>query len=280
MTGPYGVGGLNPVPVNAPQGVAPASGVQPGQSTAVVVANKVIVFGPNDGVFVYSGTPAFGNPPIFWAGSGPNDPYGNPLPSTSGVNGTGTFEATDGVQQTVIGASSLTNSGSLRTVALSDGQLVFGGLVAAFVTSPAKFTVGAIAPNPAACQWQLPFLQPLTPVQPLTATTAETWHNMTLLAGFAAGGQTPRYTLKPDNTVMLAGSVTLTANQAAATAFWAAPTGYVATVSSFYATTNSLSGYALGGASVKVEAGGAGRINVAGTAGNSFTLDGIRYPLD
>lgn len=279
MTTP-GLGGLNPKPVNAPQGAVPASGVQPGQSTAVVVANKVIVFGPGDGVFVYSGTPAFGNPPIFWAAGGPADPYGNPLPSTTGVNGTGTFEATDGVQQTVIGASSLTNSGSLRTVALSDGELVFGGLVAAFVTSPTKFTVGAIAPNPAACQWQLPFLQPLVPVQPVTATTPETWHNMTLLAGFAAGGQTPRYTLKPDNTVMFAGSVSLTANQAAGAAFWAAPTGYVASVSSFYATGNSLSGFTLGANSVKVESGGAGRVNVAGTAGNSFTLDGIRYPLD
>jgi hypothetical protein len=68
-------------------------GVQPGTSSAVVIANKVIVFGTGDGVFVYTGKPALGNPPIAWMGSGLADPYGNTLPSTTGVAGGGTFSA-------------------------------------------------------------------------------------------------------------------------------------------------------------------------------------------
>jgi hypothetical protein len=46
---------------------------------AIVVAEKVIVFGTGDGVFVYNGTPGLGNGPVFVAAS-PNttvDPYGN-----------------------------------------------------------------------------------------------------------------------------------------------------------------------------------------------------------
>lgn len=86
---------MPPVPLNAPQGVSPVGGVQPGQSNAIVVADKVIVFGPGAGMFVYSGTPALGNPPIFWATSATVDPYGNPIPesSTAGIAGSGIFAA-------------------------------------------------------------------------------------------------------------------------------------------------------------------------------------------
>lgn len=250
-----------------------------------IIANTVVVTGTGGGVFIYSGTPGPGNPPVAWTSNGGlKDPYGNALPAVSGVAGTGTFEATDGVQQTVIGASSLTNSGSLRTVAMSDGQLIFGSLVTAFVDNPlhpTRFTVGAIAPNPAACNWELPYLQPLAAVQPNTTTTPETWHSMVPLAGFTAGGEPPRYKLMPDNTVMLGGDINLTAAQAANTAFFGMPSGYVPTQSSVYVNRTTLSGYAAGASVVKCEAGGALRMVPAGNAaGQFFTLDGIRYPLD
>lgn len=92
-----GTGGTPPPPLNAPAAAAGAAtgGIQPGQSSAIVTANKVIVFGPGDGVFVYAGIPALGNPPIAWMAAGLTDPYGNTLPSTTGVAGTGTFEAGD-----------------------------------------------------------------------------------------------------------------------------------------------------------------------------------------
>ena len=58
----------------------------------------VLVYGPSGavtGVFVYAAgtTPGPGNAPIFWATSSATDPYGNAIPSTAGVSGTGTFEA-------------------------------------------------------------------------------------------------------------------------------------------------------------------------------------------
>lgn len=43
--------------------------------------------------FLYHGTPGFGNSPVFWASNANTDPYGNSLPSTAGVSGTGSFSA-------------------------------------------------------------------------------------------------------------------------------------------------------------------------------------------
>lgn len=80
-------------PMNAPRGQTTPVGVQPGVSNGVVIARQVIVFGPKDGVFVYNGTPALGNPPISWMAAGTTDPYGNVLPATTGVAGGGFFQA-------------------------------------------------------------------------------------------------------------------------------------------------------------------------------------------
>lgn len=64
-----------------------------GSSWTNQVQNLVVVAGANAGLFVYSGNPALGNPPIFWASSATTDPFGNTLPAISGVAGTGVFEA-------------------------------------------------------------------------------------------------------------------------------------------------------------------------------------------
>jgi hypothetical protein len=88
-------------PLNAPQAGQVSYGIPP-NSSGVIVARQVIVFGPAgnaSGVFVYApGTsPGLGNPPITWESSGLIDPFGNVLPSTTGVAGTGTFQAGDTV---------------------------------------------------------------------------------------------------------------------------------------------------------------------------------------
>jgi len=83
--------GLVP-PLNAPPAGAVTYGIQPG-SPQIIKAQYVIVSGPGGGVFVYTGTPANGNPPIAWMGAGTTDPYGNPLPSTTGIASSGTFSA-------------------------------------------------------------------------------------------------------------------------------------------------------------------------------------------
>lgn len=76
-----------------------------GWRQSVITASLIIVYGTgaNTGLFVYNGTPAHGNPPIFWASSATSDPFGNALPNnaTAGVAGTGTFSAGN----TIINAS-------------------------------------------------------------------------------------------------------------------------------------------------------------------------------
>ena len=110
-------------PLNAPQAGAVATGVQPGVTSGVVIARYVIVFGTGDGVFVYSGTPKAGNPPIAWMGSGLADPYGNVLPSTTGVAGAGTFQA---------GNTVITPSGQFAYAAAPQA----GNLIASVVSDP------------------------------------------------------------------------------------------------------------------------------------------------
>jgi hypothetical protein len=57
--------------------------------------NQLIVggTGPGTGLFIYSGTPGPGNPPIFWASGSTQDPYGNAITPTAGVRSTGQFNA-------------------------------------------------------------------------------------------------------------------------------------------------------------------------------------------
>ena len=71
-----GLGGLARRRVDQ-QGQAPPAAVSPGSSN-VVRARLVIVSGAGvSGVFVYSGTPGLGNPPIVSITSGSVDPFGN-----------------------------------------------------------------------------------------------------------------------------------------------------------------------------------------------------------
>lgn len=62
-------------------------------NSAILRARLVLVSGTGGGIFVYTGTPKLGNPPIFWATSASADPFGNTIPSTAGIGGTGTFRS-------------------------------------------------------------------------------------------------------------------------------------------------------------------------------------------
>lgn len=133
---------MPPPPQNAPGGQQATGGVQPGQSNAVVVADKVIVFGAGSGVFVYSGTPGLGNPPIAWMGGGLIDPFGNVLPSTTGIAGAGTFQAGNTLitPAGTFGYSGTPAAGNLvysdTTAATTDpfGNAAVGGVAAYFNT--------------------------------------------------------------------------------------------------------------------------------------------------
>jgi hypothetical protein len=146
-----GQGGLNPPPLNAPPAGLPTSGVQPGVSNNIVLARLVIVSGLGiDGVYVYAaGTkPGPGNPPISWESSSLVDPFGNPLPSATGVAGVGIFTATgaDGSKVQITAGTSAevdlfpaslpagASSGSLFAEAIGGGP---GGQLSTVIFAPA-----------------------------------------------------------------------------------------------------------------------------------------------
>jgi hypothetical protein len=124
-------------PLNAPAAGQVSYGIPP-NSSGVIVARQVIVFGPAGnatGVFVYAPgtTPGLGNPPITWESSGLVDPFGNVLPSTTGVAGTGTFQAGD----TVI------NTAGIFTYS---GTPALGNLIAADVNAAGTDQFGNLYP--------------------------------------------------------------------------------------------------------------------------------------
>lgn len=88
-----GTGGLPGPRVDQQRRPSAGSGTTPGSAAGVVLARQVIVYGTSEGVFVYNGKPALGNPPIAWTASGALDPFGNVLPTSqasigvSGLNG-------------------------------------------------------------------------------------------------------------------------------------------------------------------------------------------------
>lgn len=53
------------------------AGTGPSPQTPIVLARYVIVYGETQGVFIYEGTPAYGNPPVISLTEGTTDPYGN-----------------------------------------------------------------------------------------------------------------------------------------------------------------------------------------------------------
>jgi hypothetical protein len=118
-------------PLNVPPGQSTPIGVQAGVSQAVVITNTLIVFGTAGGIFVSNGTPGLGNPPIFWATSASTDPFGNALPSTVGLTGSGTFKAGN----TIINTSGLF---------IYSGTPALGNLLASFAGAAGTDSFGNV----------------------------------------------------------------------------------------------------------------------------------------
>lgn len=55
------------------------AGTGPAPQTSVVIARIIIIYGPSGGLFIYNGTPSYGNPPVLSATEASTDPYGNPV---------------------------------------------------------------------------------------------------------------------------------------------------------------------------------------------------------
>lgn len=82
-------------------------------SPGEIVANKVVIFGPNDGWFIYDGTPGPGNPPVaFGTAQGTTkDPYGNTLPGLPSSQGSVAVVGPGEVAQLADGALFMQASG-------------------------------------------------------------------------------------------------------------------------------------------------------------------------
>jgi hypothetical protein len=192
------------------------------------------VSGVGDGVFVYAAgtTPALGNPPIAWMGSGLVDPYGNVLPSTLGVEGDGTFSVSGGAGTTFIGANTIAivPAGGLDSAifgAPAPGQAyIVSGTSAAtdvegFLYLMSKAAGGALVPIAILTGDLVASLPGGTAVQP------EVWHFPALLNGWAnaAGFGQFRYRLTPWNSVRVVG--TISAAAATSTTFFTLPAHYI-----------------------------------------------------
>lgn len=260
-----------------------------------VVANTVVVYGSNGGEFIYSGTPALGNPPIAWSADATTDPYGNVLPADITI---GTKDNANGQYSGLYagGAYFWPASGDVAggdIVAGNAGQLqIDSPQTTASDTQATLQLVSQLSPsnpfgvpvlyleNPTILWMPLGAVGPITAIDPNNANVSESWHPLTLVAGFSAGNPGPQYKLFPDGTVHLTGIVDLTAAQAAGTAFATLPSGYVPATTQHFVTGNNLSGYVAGERTIYVNSGGNVGISPSGSTNDFVDLDGSVIELD
>jgi len=146
----------------------------------VVIRGGTVVSGLS---LYYSGTPALGSLILSIAAAGGTDPYGN------------TYLA--GITSYALGGLTFTQ--------LNGGTIAFngGGGIQGFSTGAVKIGTGATVVTVAA-----PLSLPIAITDPgLPLGTAETWHNITLDAGWTSV-VTPQYRLLPDGDVEVRGQIT------------------------------------------------------------------------
>jgi hypothetical protein len=146
------------------------------KNTGPIIANKIVVEGSSDGLFEYTGTGAFGNPPVAWVVpvGVTEDPYGNPLPLSGGfVSGSivaspgngALVQVLDGIVSYYYGNT--TSGYALMGQVQGDSENGSGLLILS----------GAAGNTPAVID---PSLVAQEPGQP--AGTPETWHAVTIPA--------------------------------------------------------------------------------------------------
>lgn len=119
-----------------------------------------------------------------------------------------------------------------------------------------------------------------------TPATSESWHAMTLAAGFTAAPApfaTPRYRLECEGgakTVRLSGAVELTAGSGASETFWTAPAAYTPSFGQHYVIATKTAAGA--NATNDVNVTNAGNVELINTmlTNDVFYLDGLTYVLD
>lgn len=250
-------------PLNAPPATLVQPGVQPGVTGPLILAQYVVVFGTNDGVFIYSGTPAKGNPPVIsiTSPSATDDPYGNAILSdlVVGQNSMGQIRMipgnpsfiefiTSGTWQTFPSIGLASASGlSFQILGGSDTtgkDFEFWELLSGIAGSGAEAFLSYQDGNGGTnTQLQagyfgvnLPVVAQVLAVKPGTGTSptnpaaVETWHAMSPLLNSWAAQASPnvqpqyRRVASPNNTVEVIGS--LSAAAATAITFFQLPANY------------------------------------------------------
>jgi hypothetical protein len=285
---------------------------EPGVLSVVIVETGQ----PGTGVFVYSGTPANGNPPIIWLTSATTDPFGNTLvdsgvmlaETASSGNAAGGLiwnSATPGAAEPLLALYPNATVGFTGNSPFVLGRvfnralvnellaLAFGGGGTAG-SSPVQLELFSQSKDGTALghisfyDWASTDLicdissKYLNAADPAVANTIETWHTASITGtGYSAGSPAPAYKLYADNTAALTGIVNVASGSGGAV-FLTLPSQYrPVTAKKFPAAFSAGTPVASGNAQVTVNTSGAVQFSAVPT-GSAFTfaLDGMRFPLD
>lgn len=156
------------------------------------------------GVFVYNGTPAFGNLIYSQTGAAGTDEFGNAY-----LQGSTTYQFGIALQQigneligwfAITAAGPYTLTGSSIAFGISPGSISIGGALG---------SIGGTAANP-------------------TKVTTDTWETMTLINGWSVGaGGYAQYKLEPNNRVSVRAANLVVGTVTAGTSIWTPPAGTV-----------------------------------------------------
>lgn len=177
-----------------------------GWRTLVITAAKVVVAGPNGGVFIYSGAPAFGNLVSTDVAVGGTDPFGNTyLPGKTeysvSVIAPHKVTAINIFQSTISWQTAPNPGGSFG--AISSINAVSQSVVG---LPPLSMTIGQ-GNTGEAVTFADPVVAPILAAAPGTGVP-ETWHLITMDAGWStvAGYAAPQYRLLPTGDIEFAGT--------------------------------------------------------------------------
>jgi hypothetical protein len=277
---PYGLGRSTPRRAGSglsadPGGVSVSPGSQGNRFRTIVIT------GPGQGIFVYSGAPAFGSLTetlgISVAGT---DGQGNAYLAgdTTYQNVSGTFVA---FQKTAVSLTWL-------TAATAAGPYISTGASITYATGTATLFIKG-GTNGITLQSGTTIQGGLTVNSSFTATggdaasptliSTDTWNTVTVFgAGFAAGAPVPQYALMPFGvgaaaSVAIRGQVLATAATAVGATMFTVPYTFARTHD--YVTPNNLAGAALGQRIVRVNTSGAIGCQAIGANTNFVIIDGI-----
>jgi hypothetical protein len=240
-------------PQNAPPGVSPGVGVQPGSSSNIIRARIVILSGPGDGLFGYSPAPGFGTLVVSVTAVGGVDQYGNAYGAGFNLYGPGGANVnvslfnndpiivmapdnaiTVGYVPPQISTGYFgtgpagffemdLNSGNPAT-STADAKVILFSSSADGVTSVANIGLyGGPSGNLIADVTQ----NGIAAANPSVPNTAEVWHAATLLNGWfnTAGFGGLRYQLTTLGAIWVQGTISST--DATSATFFTLPAGYV-----------------------------------------------------